>query len=162
MHIVGSWSWPRFIGLVVLPFVASACSDAFGPGGALGVEQRDLSRARRTWSSNDIRDYEYVVKRNCFCVLGGVAVRITVRNDVVYAREIDGTSVPVPQSMSSLYPSIHGLFTVIQDAIDARAYELTTEYDYTYGFPTDIWIDYDRRVADEEEGYTLLRFRSLR
>lgn len=162
MHIVRSWSWLRIIPLVALTFVVAACSDAFGPGGTLGVEQRDLSRARRTWSNNDIRDYEYVVSRNCFCVLGGVAVRVTVRNDVVIAREIDGTSTPIPQSMAALYPSIDGLFIVIQDAIDSRAYQLDTRYDSTYGFPTDVWIDYDRRIADEEEGYRLLRFRSLR
>ena len=94
--------------------------------------------------------------------MGGVAVRVTVQGDRVVAREIDGTSTSIPSSMFYLYPTIDGLFSVVQEAIDTRAWSIDAAYDTRYGFPTDIWIDYDHRVADDEEGYVLLRFRSLR
>lgn len=162
MQFIRLWSRLGALSLVSLIVLSSACSDAFGPDGELRDEQRDLSRARRIWIANDIRDYEYVVRRNCYCVMSGVAVRVTVRNDFVIAREIDGTVTPIPSSMAAFYPSVDGLFSLIQDAIDERAYRLDTQYDYGFGFPTDLWIDYDRRTADEEEGYTLIRFRSLR
>lgn len=150
------------LALVGLVIAASACTVITGPDGEWGDEQRDLSWARRTWSSQFISDYEYVVRRNCYCTMGGVLVRVTVQGDRVVSREIDGTGVGVPASMAYLYPTIDGLFSLVQEAIDSRAYDINASYDSRYGFPTDIWIDYDRRAADEEEGYTLIRFRSLR
>ncbi|MFN8668606.1 MAG: DUF6174 domain-containing protein [Gemmatimonadaceae bacterium] len=152
---------PSMVAVTLLALGAAGCDDITGPGGRLYNEQRDLTWARRTWTAQYITDYEYVVRRDCYCGLGGVAVRVTVQGDRVVAREIDGTSTPIPSSMNYLYPTIGGLFALVQDAIDTRAYEVDTSYDPRYGFPTDIWIDYDRRTADDEEGYVLLRFRSL-
>lgn len=152
---------PSVLAFAVLALGVAGCDDITGPGGRLYNEQRDLTWARRTWTAQYITDYEYVVRRNCYCGMGGVAVRVTVQGDRVVAREIDGTSTPIPSSMNYLYPTIGGLFSVVQDAIDSRAYEVDSSYDPRYGFPTDIWIDYDRHAADDEEGYVLLRFRSL-
>lgn len=152
----------RSLALVALLATTSACTVITGPDGQWGDEQRDLSWARRTWSSQFISDYEYVVRRNCYCTMGGVLVRVTVQGDRVVSREIDGTGVGIPASMAYLYPTIDGLFSLVQEAIDSRADDINASYDSRYGFPTDIWIDYDRRAADEEEGYTLIRFRSLR
>ncbi len=152
----------RGLPLLAVALAASACTVITGPDGRWRDEQRDLSWARRTWSSQFISDYEYVVRRNCYCVMGGVAVRVVVQGDRVVSREIEGSGVSVPVSMAYLYPTIDGLFSVVQEAIDSRADDIDTSYDSRYGFPTDIWIDYDRGVADEEEGYALIRFRSLR
>lgn len=157
-----AWTRSRFIPVVAIFLLASGCSDAFGPSGQYGVEQRELSRAQRIWISNDIRDYEYVLRHECFCAMGGVNVRVTVLRDVVIAREVESTGAPVPPSLSSAYPTIDGLFAFVQDAIDHRAYRVSARYDDRYGFPTDIYVDYNRNTADEEQGYTLVRFRSLR
>jgi Family of unknown function (DUF6174) len=152
---------PRVLSVLLITASLSACTIITGPDDEWDREQRDLSRARRLWSAQRIDDYEFVVRRECFCPMGGVAVRVQVRNYLVVSREIDLTGVAVPSSLAYLYPSIDGLFGLIQGAIDDRAHEITTRYDSSYGFPTDLWIDYDRRVADEEEGYVLLRFREL-
>jgi len=147
--------------LSTLALVSGACAIITGPGDGYDGEQDDLARARRTWNNNRIEDYEFVVRRNCFCALGGVSVLVVVQNDIVVAREVDGTGAPIPGNLAYAYPSIDGLFGVIQDAIDQRAYEIETDYDRDYGFPTDFYIDYRRGVADDEEGYVLVRFRSL-
>jgi len=152
---------PRALSLAILGLLLSGCTVITGPDDAWDREQRDLSRARRTWSTSFIEDYEFVVRRNCFCLMGGVAVRVVVQRDVVVAREIDGTSTPLPSGLAYLYPSIDGIFSVIQDAIDTRAYQIDASYDGRYGFPTDVYIDYERRAVDEELGYTMLRFRVL-
>ncbi|MFP5355336.1 MAG: DUF6174 domain-containing protein [Gemmatimonadota bacterium] len=151
----------RLLSALALALTASACTVITGPDDEWDFEQRDLTRAERTWSSNFIDDYEYVVRRNCFCAMGGVSVRVVVQNDRVVAREIEGTATPLPSSMAYWYPTIDGLFAILQDAIDRRAYRIDATYDYDYGFPTDFYIDYDRHIADEEEGYTLIRFRAL-
>ena len=154
-------SFARILALVTVVLGSSACTVITGPDGELRREQRDLSYARRTWSSNGIDDYEFVVRRDCYCMMGGVAVRVTVRNWTIVSREIESSGVAVPPSMAFYYPSIDGIFSIIQDAIDERADDISTRYDARYGFPTDVYIDYDRRAADEEDGYTLLRFREL-
>ncbi len=151
----------RALSIALLALFASGCTIITGPDDEWDREQRDLSRARRTWSSNFINDYEFVVRRDCYCLMGGVAVRITVLRDVVVAREIDGTSAPLPPGFAYLYPSIDGIFSIVQEAIDTRAYRIDASYDSRYGFPTDVYIDYDRRAVDEEQGYTMLRFRAL-
>lgn len=152
----------RTCALALLLVTSSACTDITGPDGRWGREQRDLSRARSTWSRTYVPDYEYVVRRDCFCTLDGVAVRVVVENNRVVARVIDGTGVPVPSSVAWAYPTIDGLFGFVQEAIDARADDISARYDGGYGFPTDIWVDFDRRYADDEEGYRLVAFRSLR
>ncbi len=151
----------RFIPLLLAALSLSACTIITGPDD-WDQEQRDLSRALRRWTSQGIDDYEFVVRRDCYCAMGGVAVRVVVQNHLVVSREIDLTGVAVPSSAAYLYPSIDGLFGLLQGAIDDRADEITARYDSSYGFPTDLWIDYDRRIADEEEGYVLLRFREFR
>ncbi len=153
---------PRLLFALLAGASLSACTIITGPDDEWDREQRDLSRARRLWSSQGIDDYEFVVRRDCYCALGGVVVRVVVQDHLVVSREIDLTGVAVPSSMAYLYPSIEGLFGVLQGAIDDRADEVTVRYDASFGFPTDLWIDYDRRMADEEEGYVLLRFRELR
>lgn len=152
----------RLVPLLLATLSLSACTIITGPDDDWDRDQRDLSRAWRLWSAQGIDDYEFVVRRNCYCAMGGVAVRVVVQNHVVVAREIDLSGVAVPASMAYLYPSIDGLFGLLQGAIDDRADAVSARYDPSYGFPTDLWIDYDRRTADEEEGYVLLRFRELR
>jgi len=152
----------RRCALALLVVVSSACTVITGPDGEWGREERDLSRARDMWSRNSVADYEYVVRRECACALDGVAVRVLVENRRVVARAIDGTGVPVPFTVAWAYPTIDGLFDFVSEAIDARADDISTRYDAAYGFPTDIWVDYDSRRFDDEEGYTLLAFRSLR
>ena len=61
---------------------------------------------------------------------------------------------PVPFSISDSFPSVEQLFDAIQDGIDRNADFIDVEYDFTYGYPTSVYIDYDRRVADEELSIT--------
>jgi hypothetical protein len=46
--------------------------------------------------------------------------------------------------------TIDDLFSRIQDAIDLSAFSVQVSYDKTTGYPVDIYIDYDDRIADHE------------
>ena len=149
------------VAVALLAGSAAACGDITGVGGDFDYEQRRLSRARGDWIANFIRDYEYVVRKECYCGWGGIAVRVTVLDDYVVALTRESTGEVISLAYASEFPSIDGLFARIQHALDRRAWRVEASYDSRYGFPTDVWIDYDRRVADEEEGYTVLAFREL-
>lgn len=162
MHLPRSRRTLRLAALLLALPVVSACSVVVGPDGEWGDAQRELSRARRTWQANFIDDYEYVVRRTCYCVYGGVAVRVIVRDDYVVALYRESTGEPISLGYAAQYPTIDGILARIQYAIDQRAWRVEAIYDYQYGFPTDVYIDYDERAADEEEGYELLAFREWR
>lgn len=164
MSLLGQSRVARFVPTLAILLSAlstTACDEITGLNGNLRSEQRQLTRARADWNDVLIRNYEYVVRRDCYCSLSGVAVRVTVRNDQVVALTRDATGESIALSYVYDYPTIDGLFSRVQRAIDDRAYRVEASYDTQYGFPTDVYVDLDRRVADDDEGYTLFAFRRL-
>jgi Family of unknown function (DUF6174) len=122
----------------------------------------DLSRAQseldRNWDRFERSaplSYSYIVRVDCECP-SDVTRPVTVwvdRGTIEYLLyEDDGR--PVPFSYANSFPSVEQLFDAIQDGIDRRADYIDVDYDPTYGYPTNVYIDYDRRVADEELSLT--------
>ena len=54
---------------------------------------------------------------------------------------------PVPQSVANSFPSAEQLFDAVQDGINRRADRINVDYDPTYGYPTNVFIDYDRTTG---------------
>ena len=65
-------------------------------------------------------------------------------------------SAPTPErlahlrALSAQYPTIEGLFDLVQNAIDDDAATIRTEYDPARGFLASGYFDIDERIADEE------------
>ena len=125
---------------------------------------REQSRLDRNWDrfqSTAPLSYSYVVRVVCECPIE-VTRPVTVwvdRGSIEYLLyEDDGR--PVPFSYSDSFPSVEQLFDAIQDGIDRRADVIDVEYDPTYGYPTSVYIDYDRRMANEELSLTTWGLRS--
>jgi hypothetical protein len=122
----------------------------------------DLSRAQseldRNWDRferNAPLSYSYTVRVDCDCpsdITRPVVVWVD-RGSVEYLFYADDGR-PVPFSYANSFPSAEQLFDVIQDGIDRRADYIDVDYDFTYGYPTNVYIDYDRRVSDEELSLT--------
>jgi hypothetical protein len=127
-----------------------ACENITGVD-SLDRAQRELDRNWDRFESSAPLSYSYTVRVNCECtsdVTRPVVVWVD-RGFVEYLfYEDDGRAVPL--SISDSFPSVEQLFDAIQDAIDRNADYIDVEYDFTYGYPTSVYIDYDRRVADEE------------
>jgi hypothetical protein len=150
-------AWAR----AALLFAMTACVLFVGPGDR-DDKLRELVSARARWNANGMRDYEYVLQQKCFCVLGGVAVRVMVRGGSVVAAVQESTGEPVPANLASGYVAVEKLFDLLVDAIDRDAYRIHATYDPQFGFPSDFFIDFNQNVADEEMGYTATGFRPLR
>jgi len=43
------------------------------------------------------------------------------------------------------------IFAVVQNGIDRNAYFLDAKYNDAYGYPTDIWVDFDPLMAGGED-----------
>jgi hypothetical protein len=152
---------PRAIGVALLLLSLGACDTLTGLDDQTR-EERELARARRNWSLSYVDDYDYVLRRRCFCQLGGEAVRVSVRRGAVVDLELESSGQPLSLTWAHAYPPVTGLFTLLQEAIDRDAYVVDAIYDGQYGIPIDIWVDYSPDVADEETGYEVASFRPYR
>ena len=137
----------------LLPTLA-ACDNITGTDD-LSRAQSELDRNWDRFQQSAPLSYSYTVRVSCECpseITRPVVVWVD-RGSIEYQNyEDDGR--PVPLSISNSFPSAEQLFDAIQDAIDRRADNIDVRYDFTYGYPTDVWIDYDRRVVDEELSVT--------
>ena len=56
------------------------------------------------------------------------------------------------------YPTLTELFDLLEDAVERNASSISVDWDADYGFPVDIYIDYEENTADEELGYEVRAF----
>ena len=114
--------------------------------------ENDLADYRTLWEAQRLTDYTFDVVRNCFC-LARADVRVTVKGGVITGvTELASEIARDPET----FRTINSLFDLVQDAYNRNAHEVQVEFDPSRGYPTRIWIDYVRMIADEEMGFTLL------
>ena len=142
------------VGVALLVSPLAACDSVTGVDD-LSRAQSELDRNWDRFQSTAPLSYSYTVRVACDCT-SDVTRPVTVwvdRGSIEYLLYADDNR-PVPLSISNSFPSAEQLFDAIQDAIDRQADFIDVEYDFTYGYPTSVYIDYDRRTADEELSLT--------
>ena len=70
------------------------------------------------------------------------------------------TEVPAAEKNFEYYWTIDGLFELIA-AAEARHVEIRARYDSTAGYPTEIYIDYDKNLIGDELDLRLTAVTSL-
>lgn len=136
--------------VAALALGGSACSTVAGPGDDLRAQ---IAFYRALWEAEGPEDYRYTVERLCFCgedvrgpamveVVGDTVVRVT------YSR--DGAEV-IPD-YRWFFPSVDGLFDILQEGIDENAHSIEVSWDEATGVPLHFFIDYRANMADEELG----------
>jgi hypothetical protein len=134
------WLFP-----LVLLLASAGCEAPTAPG-----ERDSLEEARARWLALGTQSYSYDVSRNCFCLLGGRRMIVTVRDGAVVGAELQDSGDAVEAALLSYVPTVADLFDLIEDALDRKASYFVAEYDQTFGFPTRIEIDYSSSAADDE------------
>jgi hypothetical protein len=122
---------------------------------------RRLNFNRSLWDKANISNYRYTFSNGCFCI--GEArgpVVIEVRNGQTTSITLDGK--PANPQYFEKYKTIPKLFNVIQDAINRKAYSLNVQYNSQFGYPTQISIDYNSQIADEEIYLTIENFQKIK
>lgn len=126
------------------------------------LNSRRLQFNRRLWNQQNISNYRYTFSNGCFCIPEARGpVVIEVRNGQTTSITSVATGEPVDPQFFQKYNTIPKLFDVIQDAINARASSLTVQYDPRLGYPTQIDIDYNSQIADEEVYLTIENFQEI-
>lgn len=161
MRLFRQFAFVRWFVLAIVAATLSGCNIVIGPD-ALGHERSRLDHNWRLWRNYGYSDYEYVVRNECYCQLGGVAVRVSVDNDRVVWVEFASSGVALPLEYWRHYGTVDDLFAVIDDALVEDAHQVDASYDSQLGYPYNVYIDYSRNSVDEEFGFRILDFYSLR
>jgi hypothetical protein len=146
-----NFSYNNSISGVIGMCLLSGC--IFHPSGA----KFEKISPEEQWKKANIHSYEFLLRVNCFCSPETTGPhRILVRadtlfsvNGIPYGRiKIDGRFLTVPD-----------LFLFIKESNARNPFRKTVLYDSAYGFPTSIYFDFDKQIADEEIGYLITEFR---
>lgn len=110
------------------------------------------------WQDAGIDNYSMTLARSCFCRDDTIRpVNLDIKNDKVVAATYADTGEPVPaDNINQL--SVDDLFSTIKKALSSGAAAVDVTYDPTYGYPTSIYIDQNRMMADEEMGFSISNF----
>ncbi len=121
----------------------------------LGDDEADLIpflSARNAWRLSGLSGYSFEVRYNISFLFwhGSLAVR---DDEVVSFETIESNFFEIPQPKT-----IDDWFAELESAIAQRADSITVEYDPIYSFPKEVSIDPVEIIADDERGWSILRF----
>jgi len=144
--------------IITLFFILVLTISACGGGPAFQQNQKK-------WEGQDISHYRFTVAVSCFCPFANVEVTYEVLNGQVVNQSVQSSpDNPVDEALVSdfyqSYNTIEKIFDYVGGAIN-DADETTIEYDPTYGFPTDISVDWIKQAVDDEMYLTLSNFKAL-
>jgi hypothetical protein len=108
------------------------------------------------WKQHKISNYRYEFTRSCNCLPKATApVIIEVRNGKTISIIDKETRQPADPALFQQYNTIPKLFNIIKNALVRRAANLTVEYNPILHYPTQISIDYNSQITDDEIFFTI-------
>ena len=137
----------------VLVLTLSACGN-----GSTFQENQDK------WEGQNINHYRFTVAVSCFCPFANVTVTYEVQNGQVVNQSVQSTpDNPIDEAQVSDFYQSYNTIEKVFDYVDAikDADETTIEYDSTYGFPTNISVDWIKQAVDDEMYLTISNFEVL-
>ncbi|MEH1905519.1 MAG: DUF6174 domain-containing protein [Nostoc sp.] len=116
----------------------------------------------KLWRRQRIPNYRYEFTRSCFCFPKATEpVIIEVRNGVTTSITSKETGLPVDGQLFQKYNTIPKLFNIIKNALIKKAANLTVQYAPIIGYPTQINIDYNSQIADDEIFFTIKNLQKI-
>lgn len=113
-----------------------------------------LDGARARWRAAKLVSYEYGYHKFCECHRDSppetiVSVRDGKVVNVRHRPAGSATEVPAAEKNFEYYWTIDGLFELIA-AAERRHVEVRAEFEPTIGYPTRVYIDYDKDLIGDE------------
>ena len=120
-----------------------------GGGTPHAAAAKQLQAAESKWNQINHAHYSYTLQRSCFCPPDALKpMNIRVFQGKVQSATVDG--IPLSADRMDSVLTIEQLFQKVHEAIDRNVSRLEVKYDPTYGYPTNIFVDYEAMMADEE------------
>lgn len=146
--------------LVLMTLVLAACSAVAGAAG----DQSEIEQNKEKWQDQGISHYRYNLHISCFCVfVENMPLVIEVQDGEVVSMEFQNGSEIDPSLLELFerYATIDRVFAEVEAGLNGAADNVVVKYDPTYGFPTEVTIDVEEQVADDEVYLTLSNIEEL-
>jgi Family of unknown function (DUF6174) len=143
----------------LIALVLTACA-----AGVVSGSQTEIGKNREKWQNANIPHYRYNLFISCFCVFNeDMPLMIEVQDGEVISMEFQsGKEIdPGLHETFDKYATIDRFFTELESDINGAADVVTAKYDETYGFPTEVTIDFVQEATDDELYLTLSDFEAL-
>jgi len=140
---------------IFIALVLAACS--------MG-SQSEIERNQQKWQDANISHYRYNLFVGCFCVFSqDMPLTIEVQDgEVVSMAYKDGKAVDdTNRELFEKYATVDRIFSELETDINGAADEVIVTYDPTYGFPTQVNIDFIKDAIDDELALTISEFEEL-
>jgi hypothetical protein len=120
------------------------------------TDSDEFSVNKSKWYRKNINNYEFTLRINCFCTeeRAGPHLIKVINNAIVSVNNLPYD----PEKTGELY-TINQLFTFVETSIERNPYFKTIEYNSTYGYPQNVFFDFNKQMADEEIGYQVTDFK---
>jgi len=141
-------SWRRLrVAAPLLLLALASCGDGYSTAPGL----RALAQARERWARTAPAAYQITVSRGCYCLLDATRpVIVVVRDGQVESRRYEDTGVAVVAELAGYYPTVEGMFDLIEAAIARGAVQVEASFDATRGFPIEIALDESATMVDDD------------
>jgi hypothetical protein len=132
--------------LLFLVLILTACSTG---------EVTEFSRNQTKWQDANISHYRFELNVGCFCAFRSqMPATVEVQGgEIVSITGADGNPILISDPLNEYvlrFATIDRLFSELESDSFKEADKLTVTYDSTYGFPSEIFIDFIELAIDDE------------
>ncbi len=105
------------------------------------------------WEAYQLDDYMISYVNDCYCIWGGQVFKVIVKqNQIIDVYDPNGNIV-VDSSRYDWFKTIDQQFEFVNSINPDSVAFFKEEYDSLYGYPSNVFVDYDSSMADEEMGF---------
>jgi|RhiMetdeSRZDD1v2_1073273.scaffolds.fasta_scaffold03897_20 uncharacterized protein DUF6174 len=143
----------------LMAIILTACAAA-----AVSGSQTEIGQNKEKWQKANISHYRYNLFISCFCVFNeDMPLLIEVKDGEVVSMEFQSGKEIDPSLHETFdkYATIDRFFAELETDLNGAADAVTAKYDPTYGFPTEVTIDFVQEATDDELYLTLSNFEAL-
>ena len=106
-----------------------------------------------TWNENKLSDYSFNFRASCYCIDEWVSeVKVTVSSGNISKVILTKNNSSPTKLKPEQWFTIDQLFDYAKNALE-QAYKYDIKYDASFGYPTEIFIDWSEDTADDEVIY---------
>jgi len=140
----------------------AGCKQVHVPKNPSPISKKELEfyKEWKMWNAQKLKNYSFIVKRNCFCP-PQEKIRVVVKNSKVVSSEFVPSHKPLPTERQKRVMNIDGYFKMVDDAFKNRYAHIGLVFDKRYHYPKEIFFDSSKEIADDEIGFLISDFKVL-
>ena len=129
--------------MLLLATLLSACQ-----AGSPDAANDPLSQARQRWADQGLEHYHYQARQQCYC-----GPRALLPANVKVSGQQARLEPPDNDELAPLARTVEDWFALIEEKQRKGWHQVDVDYHPRQGYPRHIRLDFDPRMADDEQQY---------